>query len=278
MLDEIEQGTIIYGIRSKKYAECPSYAVIISARCDIANSKIGKLYYLTAVDAVSWFVTNHGFHVAYNEKIKRAREGLTQTLQKYRLNAELLLNMPLEDGRMIIDSIDDKEKQRKAVWVCYENTYRLVNENIDIDYRKQIVKNDNKPIINFLSGITQGNIYHYFYIPKHAYFANKVMHEGLIVDLQEIGILEFDDAERIGTPGIDYKILEEIEDEAEKKRLLNTYWLNDEKCFVAIEATIYSPWCELLMQRFSNDFIRIGVDGAGKNDFIKLAEKISVTR
>lgn len=76
MLNKFQQGTIIYGMKSSKYTECATYAVIISARCDIANSKISKMYYLTAVDAMSWFNTEHA---AYNLLY------LTSSRAKYRL-------------------------------------------------------------------------------------------------------------------------------------------------------------------------------------------------
>ena len=49
-MNYINQGTVLYGMRSEKYPEKMCYAVIISARCDIANNKITKLYYLIAVN------------------------------------------------------------------------------------------------------------------------------------------------------------------------------------------------------------------------------------
>ena len=39
-MNYIDQGTVIYGMRSEKYPEKMCYAIIISARCDIANDKV----------------------------------------------------------------------------------------------------------------------------------------------------------------------------------------------------------------------------------------------
>ena len=44
-MKDITQGTIISGLRSSKY-KIETYGIIISARCDIANDKINKIYYL----------------------------------------------------------------------------------------------------------------------------------------------------------------------------------------------------------------------------------------
>jgi hypothetical protein len=53
----------------------------------------------------------------------------------------------------------------------------------------------------------------------------------------------------------------------EIKRLTTAYWLNEDSDFVDYEGTIKSPWCEHLMQRFSNAFIRIGITDPTSEDF-----------
>lgn len=42
----LTQGTIITGVRSDKYSNIRCNGVVISARCDLANCKISKIYYL----------------------------------------------------------------------------------------------------------------------------------------------------------------------------------------------------------------------------------------
>lgn len=69
MINNIEQGTIIYGSRSKKYPENKCYSIIISARCDVSNNKIDKVYYITAVDVDEWFYTKRGFEVVYENML-----------------------------------------------------------------------------------------------------------------------------------------------------------------------------------------------------------------
>lgn len=94
-----------------------------------------------------------------------------------------------------------------------------------------------------------------------------------IVDLQEIGILSLDDAKKITGEGIDYQCLP-VNCEEEANRLKRCYWLNDESDFVMLEGIVKSPWCELLLQRFALDYIRVGVDGSTENDYTNLVSLI----
>ena len=94
---------------------------------------------------------------------------------------------------------------------------------------------------------------------------------------------------KMKSPGIDYQILpnrptpeemieiinmgnkQQIEgmfnDIQENIRLTSAYWLKDDSDFVGFEGTIQSPWCEHLMQRFSNAFIRIGIIDPTPEDY-----------
>ena len=72
----IDQGTIIYGIQSAKYPTIPCYGVIITARCDIAQRKVPKYYFLIAVDASDWFCSEHGYELVYRATIKNLKNDI----------------------------------------------------------------------------------------------------------------------------------------------------------------------------------------------------------
>lgn len=96
---------------------------------------------------------------------------------------------------------------------------------------------------------------------------------GLIVDLQEIEYMSFLDASNIVNPGIDNMIINDYSID-EQERYRKTFWLEEEQDFVKIEGKICSPWREHLMQRFSNCFARIGLDGATDSDYSKIVSQI----
>ena len=267
--DHISQGTVIYGIRSTKYPEISCYAVIISARCDIANRKISKVYYLTAAVASEWCCTKNGFDQIYEDKRKQDKRNMRDRLGKHQINLEVLDTFSLDEAEKVISSNVAKLREEEKIFDAYKK-YCKIKDCSKIETRKEILRENGKEMVQFLSDISSGKRYHYFFVPQRMYQSNGSMDDGLIVDLQEIGMISMEDCDTIKTPGIDFQRLSEIKEEDEQSRLKKAYWLNGNDDFVSIEGNIISPWCELLMQRFSSDFIRIGVDASTKNNFEKL--------
>lgn len=54
---KLTQGSIINNLRILKYPDDPFYGVIITARCDIANCKVSRFYYLLATPVEDWIMT-----------------------------------------------------------------------------------------------------------------------------------------------------------------------------------------------------------------------------
>lgn len=157
--------------------------------------------------------------------------------------------------------------------------------------RKEAIKSNRKEAVHYLKEIDSGKLHHYYFLPQAAYLDNEIKSKGLIVDLLEIESLTLKDAQKIANPlaeGILYQDLpplptiEELsqvnefdalrERFKERLRLEKTFWLKDSSDFVQIEGTIKSPWCEHLMQRFSNVFIRIGLDNPSEDDYNTLID------
>lgn len=263
----IDQGTILYGMRCKKYPENKCYAIIISARCDIANQKLLKLYYLTALNVKEWLCSETGFSEVYREFIKNKKNTFKTKYRNHPINFDLLFTWPLETASTVLNAY-----KKNRLLEDYFSLYKSIDSSNE-NNRRKIIKDNPKTAISFLKSITAGHTYHYFFLPKNAYENNEIKDDGLIVDLQEIGIMPLQDIKSIISPGIDYQTLSK-QNQNEKIRLSNAYWLETNDDFVAIDSIIKSPWCELLMQRFANDFIRIGVDGSVDNDYKQLISQI----
>nr|WP_326165476.1 hypothetical protein [uncultured Oscillibacter sp.] len=293
---KIDQGTIIYGIKSEKYPLVPCYGVIITARCDIAQKKVPKYYYLVAVDATDWFCSEHGYHQAYFETGKNKKQNVCNKASELELDGETLLSMSNESIEKILtdkkSQVQGKRKLEKKIDSLAEaigQYYQAIQKNSDDMGRRFAIQNDSAPALKCLKEIDAGKLHHYYFLPQDAYLKNGIKSKGLIVDMLEIGILSIADAEKMISPfepGIYFASLPqlpEIEDLkscedsttmnallmqiAEYMRLKSSYWLEEEGDFVDIEGTILSPWCEHLMQRFSNVFIRIGLDNPTEQDF-----------
>ena len=302
--NQIEQGSVIYGIKSQKYPSSPCYGVIITARCDIAQRKVPKYYYLEAVYATSWFYSKYGYQQVYSTTIKNKRDRICTLAQELELDGTTLLSKSSEEVRIILD---DKKQQLTAVRNSpkkVDTLAKFIDEYIQIAqidsddiHRKQAIQKNSKSAISYLKDIDLGKLHHYHFVPETAYLDNNIKSKGLIIDFMEIRSLKKKKKKKIAVPlsssnhsesGIYYSDLptlqpienitskkefeKYIKNQAEYTRLKGNYWLEHDGDFVAIDGTIKSPWCEHLMQHFSNCFSRIGLDNPTDDDYKKLIE------
>lgn len=182
-MDLIEQGNVYYGFRSDKYPEVCCYAVIISARCDIANNKISKLYYLTAVDAKDWFCTKAGFDLVYAAAIK---ENLKNQLSNFEINIDILLKFPEEVALKVITGNCPEKRRRdlEKIIETYQMAHKAFSDNTTFFQRKNIAATINsgkgKHAVTFLKKISSGETNHFQFIPKSAYTEKTIKSMGLL--------------------------------------------------------------------------------------------------
>ena len=269
----LDQGSIIYGVRSEKYPDVHCYGILITASCDCAQCKVSKLYYLTAVDAQEWFCTEVGYELAYRNKIKAKRQPLDSIAKKHGLDSSALLELTEEEVNIVLNTEINNQNVRQRIKDCYIEAAKYLPINTSKIFRKNVFNEAQKEVSGLLSKIGKGEVVHYYFLPQDAYMGNGVKNKGLMVDFQEIEIMPLKDASKLEKPGIDYLVLFR-ETEEERKRLKGRFWLESDSDFVAIEGKIQSPWREHMMQRFSYAFTRIGLDGATEDDYLELAKGI----
>ena len=74
--------------------------------------------------------------------------------------------------------------------------------------------------------------------------------------------------------GIDFEVVNNLNNNDLKQTLSRHLFLESEESLVDVEGIICSPWREHLMQRFSQGFIRIGLDGATDSDFDSISRRV----
>ena len=296
---EISQGTVIYGIRSEKYPTTPCYGIIITARCDIAQGKVSKYHYLVAVDASAWLCSKHGYIHAYNEVINSKKREIIQKATNLELDGESLLLFSQESlDKVFVEQKLQRKENRKSIAKIEElqkaiKKYNLIAQaNANDRDRGAAIQENSPPAFSCLRDISLGKFHHYCFLPQTAYLKKGIKSKGLIVDLLEIKSLSLDDARKIASPFPPHISFSELpmlpskddleelakskDDQTKRKmflqiaehlRLETSFWLETDSDFVGIEGTIASPWCEHLMQRFSNVFSRIGLENPTEEDF-----------
>ena len=273
-MESLDQGSLIYSIRSKKYNNLHCFGIIITASCDIAQNKVSKIYYLTAVNVTDWLCIDEVFLGLFKSQINNKRNNFFDSATKNGLNANLLESFTYEEAVCVIESEVKNIKSRKQLLKQYDTFYKYCKNKYTLQDKKEIIHEDHVMVEEYIKKIGKGDINHFYFLPCSKY-KNDVEDNtsGLIVDFQEIEYMSILDASNIVNPGIDNLIITDYSTD-EQERYRKNFWLDEEKAFVKIEGKICSPWREHLMQRFSNCFARIGLDGATDSDYSKIVSKI----
>lgn len=264
------QGTVINSIRSKKYADCSCFGIMISARCDIANDKIQKFFYLEAIDLKSWIFSKVGYSLLIKEKIKSIENKLKNLCIENELDWESLKNFSVDEFKQVVLAEIHQKKLRNQALENFRKYIHYNNYELNLSDRRDILHNEKTQIINFLLDISNGKNTHFIYIPSSA-IQNQI-DDGLVVDLQEIDYLDSNTVHDLCNCLIDEK---NQELDAEKKSYYNKRFVLKGGCGYSIEfCEVESPWIEYLLQHFSNMFVRIGVDNPNRSEITEIVERI----
>ena len=270
----LTQRTIITGVRSDKYSNIRCNGVVISARCDLANCKISKIYYLIAVPSDDWLLSDEGFNIVLSQRQNDLEDKLQTKLGGSGLDWSTLKSFSVEEFSTVIhDQEVGLKKDTDKVLEVFRTFKNYTSKYLELGDKKAILQNESKSVASSLLKIANGQMMHYIYVPENAYIKDGSIDRGLIIDLQELEYISIRDAERLVNCEID--IQSKDLSEVDKQRYNNCFFLMDWPGYAMAEYDIASPWTEYIMQRFSNAFIRIGVDGPQKEDVQSMVSRVS---
>lgn len=270
----LTQGTIITGVRSDKYSNIRCNGVVISARCDLANCKISKIYYLIAVPSDDWLLSDEGFNIVLSQRQNDLEDKLQTKLGGSGLDWSTLKSFSVEEFSTVIhDQEVGLKKDTDKVLEVFRTFKNYTSKYLELGDKKAILQNESKSVASSLLKIANGQMMHYIYVPENAYIKDGSIDRGLIIDLQELEYISIRDAERLVNCEID--IQSKDLSEVDKQRYNNCFFLMDWPGYAMAEYDIASPWTGYIMQRFSNAFIRIGVDGPQKEDVQSMVSRVS---
>ena len=98
----LTQGTVFSGLRSNKYYGIYCYGIVITARCDLANKKVDKIFFLTAVPYRQWLLSRFGAKVVLKTVLNDAETFLNCELKKYGLQWDILKSFTNEEFNKVI--------------------------------------------------------------------------------------------------------------------------------------------------------------------------------
>lgn len=263
------QGTVVTSIRSKKYFNCCCYGVVVSARCDIANDKILKIYYIEAIDLESWIFSDVGFSLIVSSIVNTVVDKLQKLCQSSNLDWETMKDFSSEEFNIVVDE-EMSKKDLKNAKEYFNKFKKYTNKEIGLSEKKEILKIQKKSVTSYITDIINGKYTHFAFVPSSG--VEGQIKNGIIIDLQELDYFDLETVKDLLNCAIDNK---NINLECKKKSTYNKKFVLDEDPGYAIElCNISSPWIEYIMQRFANVFTRIGVETPSREDISGMIEEI----
>lgn len=272
MENSITQGTLITSIRSEKYCGINCFGIVITARCDLANNKIQKIFYLEAIELEKWILSKSGFDNMINNTLKNVSNALEKNMSDNGLEWDVAKNFSMDEFAKIVDeglesNANQKKNKMKNDFKKYKN---YINSSISTDEKKLILQEQIKDVKSAMINIANGQNSYYVYIPPEA-IDNNVQY-GIVVDLQQLDYFDMDIMKDLSECSIDIKNRDLNKEKIElyDKR----FFLSDSPGYSIALCNMKSPWIEYLMQHFSNLFARIGVDNPSKEDISAIIDSI----
>lgn len=268
----ITQGTVICNARSSKYPEIECHAIIITARCDLAQEKTDKVFYLIGVPLTQWIYSDSGFHNVIAGTVSNLSDSLKQLITPYELCLEDLFAFSEDDMCTVIEATIPVNNVKTKIFDKIQKFKHLTSDKLSFNDKKKIIQEHKGDITKHLSTISNGANSHYILLPKSV-LDSSVDDYGLIVDLQELDYLQFSWIDPLLNGKFDVK--ESSVSEEDKTSYDSKFHINSGSGYAMPYCEIASPWIEYIMQHFSNLFIRIGVDSLEKDDIKQAIVNIS---
>lgn len=229
---------------------------------------------MIAVPSDDWLLSDEGFNIVLSQRQNDLEDKLQTKLGGSGLDWSTLKSFSVEEFSTVIhDQEVGLKKDTDKVLEVFRTFKNYTSKYLELGDKKAILQNESKSVASSLLKIANGQMMHYIYVPENACIKDGSIDRGLIIDLQELEYISIRDAERLVNCEID--IQSKDLSEVDKQRYNNCFFLMDWPGYAMAEYDIASPWTEYIMQRFSNAFIRIGVDGPQKEDVQSMVSRVS---
>lgn len=188
LMSNIDQGTIIYGMRSDKYSDTCCFGVMISASCDIANRKLQKYYLLTGIEVLEWISSNEGFCEVFKSELATRSKKLYDVAEKSSLNADVLLKRTRDEVSTILADNNISLKTQSEILQRYDEYIKIIKMNKKGERKRYCLQEGSNNVSAFLDQVNQRKYIHYYFLPEVAYKNSKdaVCGNGIMVDFQDI--------------------------------------------------------------------------------------------
>lgn len=255
---DFSQGTIFSCCKASEYSDCPVFGLAITARCDAAHSKVPIYNYLPIVKLDDW-IRRHGSEIVAERVIAGSRGSLASCLKEQQTDPGILNHVPHSDILDQLRSVGTKAGKARAARFAKAMTEIEAAETLfeqpNQDIQEQLLRDNEKLIRSIIAELTRNQFIDYHYLPRIETRQNPT---GFVVNLREVRHISAATAELV-LKGIDPK--DYSANSAIGRALREDLdFQQPESDYAMAIAQVGSPVIELILQRFSALFARVGVD------------------
>lgn len=241
-VNKLTQGSIFNYAYEEDYIDMEILGTVISARCDIANEKVDHYCFLPTIPIKKWIQKE--IKKALEREFKKTIEGqINQSLKTYGVSEKSVHIYGAKKTLEVLLKEIKKDKDRDRVIGAFKK-YELLTEESNINEIEDIFRIEIREILKKI--IDNKNSDYFFIDDVDGYGA-------CIIKLRCVRNLDRKVAEKIHG-GIEIAKISE-----------NNRWLYssvntlDSSAISSVVGAIKSPYIELILQRFSENFTRIGI-------------------
>lgn len=253
-IHKIDQGAIINNCISEDYPNCKVWGCVITARCDLAHDgKVSTVHYLPVVDFDDW-LKRDGNAILKKKLREELKSKLLNSINIVKGKADFIdHNLPVAD---ILKAVKGSLNEKQYAEV--EKNLRLYKSQDDtLDIKGHIKR---ETVRKVMTNLVKGDINNFYFIESWEKRDNVLPYK--VILLKEIRRIRYDIASRFSRGFYETDVEEETlknNDLAVSENKENIYW---------VEAQILSPFVEHILQAYTHNFSRIGVEDIEKDSIV----------
>jgi len=247
--NQIDQGSIITGCIAEDYSGYEVWGCVITPRCDLAHKgKVSTIHYLPIINIDDW-VKNEAKNVLKRKWIEELCKYLNNKLKEVGVGEDFLdSGLSDDDILKVARTLITKEKAYQE----FEEKYFLYRSQTEENFRKSLLGTQQKGSLKTLiKDLVKGNVHSFYFIES---WNDSDKYPYKVILLRDVRRIRYDIAMKIAKG-----IFEEdmLQDEIRLNDLSSSE--NNDNIFY-IHSQIKSPFIEHILQSFSYNFCRVGVE------------------
>lgn len=246
----IDQGSIINNCIAEDYPHSAVWGCIITPRCDLAHQgKVSTVHYLPIINIEDW-IRNEAYNILKKQWVN-ALEKKLNTILKDAGSGDCFLNknLPSEDILTVARTLIKKE----AVLKSFETDFSIYLKQTDNDFKQSLTqKQQQGNLKNLIKDLVKGNNHAFYFIESWDNPTESLPYK--VILLRDIRRLRLKIALKFASGFLEEDMSPEdiiYNDLATSGDCSNLYYIIEQ---------IKSPFIEHILQAFSYNFCRIGVE------------------